>query len=138
MFITFTQNFFKCSNVSVQFWNVLQTCMKCFTNIYEMFRNNLKYYPNKLEIFFNHSKHYEVFNTIYWKLFMFPNKSVCSGTLWNVPKESPQCFRTFSKCSNVPVQFWNVSPNISTIFYNHIWNILKQSEIFLNKPKNIF
>ena len=103
-----------------------------------MFRNNLKYYPNKPEIFFNHSKHYEVFNTIYWKLFMFPNKSACSGTLWNVPKESPQCFRTFSKCSNVPVQFWNVSPNISAIFYNHIWNILKQSEIFLNKPKNIF
>ena len=70
-----------------------------------MFRNNLKYYPNKPEIFFNHSKHYEVFNTIYWKLFMFPNKSACSGTLSNVPKESPQCFRTFSKCSNVPVQF---------------------------------
>ena len=118
--------------------NVLQTYMKCFTNIYEMFRNNLKYYPNKPEIFFNHSKHYEVFNTIYWKLFMFPNKSACSGTLWNVQKESPQCFRIFSKCSNVPVQLWNVSPNISAIFYNHIWNILKQSEIFLNKPKNIF
>ena len=44
VFITFTQNFFKCSNVSVQFWNVLQTYMKCFETIWNIIQTNLKYF----------------------------------------------------------------------------------------------
>ena len=63
-----------------------------------LYGTNLKY--------FKHSELCKVLNTILLETFrvnyfsaqseMFQTNKKCSGTLRNVPKQSPECFRTFS------------------------------------------
>ena len=82
-----------------------------------------------------------------WKCSQTKSRNIFS-TIWDVPKQIenvPEHSEMFQNkvlnvselfnCSNVPVQFWNVFPNISEIFYRHIWNFLKHNEMFPNKPE---
>ena len=92
---------------------------------------------------FKHSELSKVFNTILLGTFcvnyfsaqseMFPNKSEMFRNTLKCSQTKSRMFRSFFKCANVPVQFWNIFPNIYEIFYKYIWNILKQSEMFPNK-----
>ena len=120
---------------------VLEQSWKFTRTFLSVPKTNLKY--------FKHSELCKVLNTILLETFrvnyfsaqseMFQTNKKCSGTLRNDPKQSPDCFRTFSnvlmflynsemffqsylKCFET---IWNVSKWTWNIFKscNTLWNI---------------